>query len=425
MLPFGAALALVSVAGCAIRVAHQLLVMRNLHLGLDSTWYLLEAGVIRHHGAYADPNVFAAHRAATAAWPPLYPALLAIVQVVFGNAARTAQLAGAVTGGVTVALTGFLARRVADDVTALFAAALAAVSPLLIAVDGSLMSETLFVPLALATALAVSHAVRRPGLGMWVLAGAFTGLATLTRVDGVLLFLCVVAPAAVFGRERIGMRLSQVAVAGAAVVLVVVPWVARNAARVDSATIATVSSGTAIGGANCHDAYYGRALGSWSFACIDTQLRTTLDETRWSARVRDDGARYAVHHLGRVPVVAAARVARVSGLWPPGDQVDRESLETRSRTWQWIVVVTSPFVVAAGIAGLVVLGRRGRGRSIAPLAGLVATSALVALLGYGNTRFRAAAEPALLIGIAALLRAWARALRPPARPGRPTPGLPR
>ena len=42
-----------------LRVAYDFVVLRHLQLGIDSTWYFLEGGVIRQDHAYADPAVFA------------------------------------------------------------------------------------------------------------------------------------------------------------------------------------------------------------------------------------------------------------------------------------------------------------------------------------------------------------------------------
>ena len=81
-------------AGVMLRLAHDLVVLQTLRLGVDSTWYFLEAGVIRADRAYAVPDVFAVERAATAAWPPLYPVFLALVQAFAGDSIRASQLAG-------------------------------------------------------------------------------------------------------------------------------------------------------------------------------------------------------------------------------------------------------------------------------------------------------------------------------------------
>ncbi len=400
---FGVRLALVVGAAAILRVAYDLVVLRHLHLGIDSTWYFLEGGVIRQDHAYADPAVFATSRAATAAWPPVYPAFLALGRVFAGDSIRAAQLSGVVTGSATVALTGLVGRRIAGAGVGLLAAALAALSPLLVAADGSLMSETLFVPLALATLLCALAAARAQRVWLWIAAGAFAGLAALTRAEGLLLVPFVVLPVAWRAlRDSVPRVLLATAVAGATLVVVIAPWIARNAQRVDEPTIANVSSTTAIAGANCRQTYGGDALGSWDFACIRNERRAVLSEAKWTSEIRRAGLRYARGHASRLPVVGAARVARLWGMWDPRDQVDRERLETRSRNWQYLVAATGIVTLAFGIVGFVLLGRAGR--PIGGLVGLVAMVVVVALATYGNTRFRATAEPALLIGVAAALR---------------------
>ena len=109
---------------------------------------------------------------------------------------RAAQLSGVVTGCATVALTGFVGRRVAGAGVGLVAAALAAVSPLLLAADGAVMSETFFVPLALVTLLAALAAGRSGRVLLWIAAGVAAGLAALTRTEGLLLIPFVVLPVA-------------------------------------------------------------------------------------------------------------------------------------------------------------------------------------------------------------------------------------
>jgi 4-amino-4-deoxy-L-arabinose transferase-like glycosyltransferase len=400
-------LVLIAVAGVVLRIAYDTVVLHRLHLGLDSTWYYLEAGLLRRHHSYADPSVFVAHRLPTAAHPPAYPAFLALVQSLFGDSVRTSQLAGLATGAATIVLTGLLARRITDDATALVSAVLVASSPLLIAVDGSLMSETLFVPLALGIALtsAVARETDRPA--PWVLAGVLVALAALTRAEALVLFPCLVLPAAILGQQRPRRRVVNAAVAGAAAMVILVPWVARNAIRVHEPTIATVSSATAVGGANCDATYSGDAIGAWDIACTHPELRSALDEAAFSRRNVRNAADYARGHVTRLPIVLAARIARAAGAWSPSNQARIEQEETRNRRWQTLVVVSGPAVLLAGAFGITLLARRRR--PIAVLVGLLTSSAVIVVLGWGNTRFRAAAEPALLIGVAVCLTAFVRA----------------
>ena len=69
------------------------------------------------------------------------------------NRSGPRELLGCVTGAATVAFTGLLGRTVAGSRVGLLGALLVALSPSLIAADGSLMAETLSVPLVVLAAL--------------------------------------------------------------------------------------------------------------------------------------------------------------------------------------------------------------------------------------------------------------------------------
>ena len=120
---------------------------------------------------------------ATAYWPPLFPIALAGWQSIFGESIRTSQLMGVATGAATIVLAGLLGRAVVNRAVGLVAAALVAVSPFIIAVDGSLMSETLYLPLVLLTLLFAQRARNHPQWWSWALLGGSIGLASLARGD--------------------------------------------------------------------------------------------------------------------------------------------------------------------------------------------------------------------------------------------------
>ena len=93
------------------------------------------------------------------------------------------------------------------------------------------------------------------------------------------------------------------------------------------------------------------------------------------------------------------RASRVWGLWDPREVVRAETVESRNRRWQWFAWPASLATLVVGVIGLRVLARKGR--QIAMLVAPVLMTTFLVLVTYGNTRFRTAAEPALLIGVAA------------------------
>ena len=391
----------VALGGAALRVLYVLAVARHLPLGADATWYLLQAGSIFDGTGYVDPELlFSSGQAVpTANFPPLYPAYLAAVRAVAGDSETVAQVAGAFSGALTVVLTGVLARRFTRPHTALVAAGVVACCPALVAADGSLMSETLFVPLVVAAVLLAHLAGTGGGVLTWVGLGAVCGLAALTRTEALLLVPLLVLPVLWWGRCGLRQRVLGTVVALVALGAVITPWAVRNAQQLGSFTISTVSPDTALAGANCDATYEGAGIGSWEYRCTHPELRRELGEAEWGRRLRAETRDFVAEHPGRLPVVVAARELRVWGLWDPADQVPREVVETRTEWFQWVAWSAGLVVLVGGVAGLAHLGAAGR-RDVAVLWAPVALVALTAALTHGNTRFSAVAQPVLAVGAA-------------------------
>ncbi len=338
--------------------------------------------------------------------------LAAIAKIVDGSQ-RNFQYAGCVLGAITIVLIGSLARRLAGEVVGLVAAGLAAVYPAFIATDASVMSESLYLPLVLAFLLLVYAAVDRPTASRWIAVGAVVGLCALTRGDALVLAPVVVVPALwLLPRSRPRHRLFLGAMALGALLVVIAPWVIRNQRDLDSPTIATLDAGSAIAGTNCPSTYGGGLVGSWDPACARTDV-PDISETDLTRDLEHDGARYALHHVDRVPLVVAARVARQWGVWNPVSESRTEAVESRNETWQlvtWAVYVPCAMLCVYGL----VLLRRRRVR-IQPLVCVLIAVTLSAALTYGKQRLRVAAEPVILVGAAVALVELAQRLsrRPP------------
>jgi 4-amino-4-deoxy-L-arabinose transferase-like glycosyltransferase len=303
-----------------------------------------------------------------------------------------------------VALIGLLGRRLGGDRLGLVAAAIAAVYPVLVTADASLMSETfygLFVVLAL---LLAYRLIDRPHPRRALALGAVIGLAALTRGEGLLLLPLLAIPLAWRG-GRAG-RAPRVAAACIGVVVVVAPWTARNYLEVDRFVPISTNEGGVIGGANCDRTYHGEDLGSWSTECLPKQLEP-IAKAEYAERGRRKGIEYASEHAGRLlTVVIPVRVLRTWDLW----QTERQSLLVEARdpeTWRAGVILYFALLPFAGW-GLVLMRRRGV--PIWPLASLLVMVTVSSVGGFGNPRFRHAAELALVTaGAAGLVYAWQRA----------------
>jgi hypothetical protein len=119
---------------------------------------------------------------------------------------------------------------------------------------------------------------------------------------------------------------------------------------------------------------------------------------------------YMRTHLRRMPAVVLARVGRTWSLFRPLDMVEFNKGEGRE-PWvtRWGLAVYYPTLIAA-IGGAIVMWNRRARRALWVLLVPVIAVTLGVALTYGQTRFRAAAEPSLAIlaavgvlaGIAAL-----------------------
>jgi hypothetical protein len=112
--------------------------------------------------------------------------------------------------------------------------------------------------------------------------------------------------------------------------------------------------------------------------------------------------------------VAAVRVLRTFGAWDVRGQLRYESFEGRPYGWLWAGWLAHLVVIPLAGLGAVTLRRRGRPPwlLLVPVGVVVVTAALA----YGNQRFRALAEPSLLVlagtGAAALLAVRPAAVSP-------------
>jgi 4-amino-4-deoxy-L-arabinose transferase-like glycosyltransferase len=418
---FTVSLGAIVLFGALVRVVYVEVIGPHARLFADSGWYYAQAANIRRGVGYVDiarqigfwnGHAVPHELRATAYWPPAYPTFLAGVQVLFGTSIFVARVAGAATGAATILLTGLLGRAIARERVGLVAAALVAVSPLVVAIDGSLMSETLYLPLVLLALLLAQYARNRPSVATWCALGAVTGLAALARDDAILLVVFVMIPTALLAlrpaRETLSRLVLGVLVLGA----VITPWLVRNAVRVGQPALSTVSPSWVVAGANCGPTYRGAAIGDWVGDCAQPQLGFRTTEIGYADHERSRGLSYAFHHVGRWPTVVSARVARVWGLWNPVNQARYDHVESRNRVWQELMWPVSLVLLGLGAVGLRLLARHGR--QIAMLVAPIAMTTLVAVVGYGNTRFRGPAECALAVAAAALLvHLWDRWTRRP------------
>jgi 4-amino-4-deoxy-L-arabinose transferase-like glycosyltransferase len=160
--------------------------------------------------------------------PPGYPLLLGAVYKVAGAQSWTAaRLVGALLGVASVLLLYLLVVRLYSPRLARWSAWIAALAPPLVYLNGTLLSESLFIPLMLGMALCVTAQRQRGGgLGLAAAAGLLLGAAIMTRSNGLSLMLPLALGVA--GGPGLVRRLVGVVVAGLCVLVVLTPWTVRN-----------------------------------------------------------------------------------------------------------------------------------------------------------------------------------------------------
>ena len=183
---------------------------------------------------------------------PIYPLFIAAVVLRVGEDLSALALAQHALGVVTALLVAWLGLRLYGPWTALLGGLLAALAAPLLVAEHYVMAEALFIPLAAVAVAWLCRAIERPGAWRMFAGGLLIGLAGLTRPVG--LVLAVALGLAVLVRER---SVRRAVVRGlpalAAVALVFVPWMFRNA-LIHGAFSADGNGGqTLVGRAMRHD----------------------------------------------------------------------------------------------------------------------------------------------------------------------------
>jgi 4-amino-4-deoxy-L-arabinose transferase-like glycosyltransferase len=395
-----ARLALILAGALVIRVLYTLLVAQDIPVIGDAlTYHLLGENIADGKGFERAPHPQLAPfegwkpGVPTAEHPPLFPLLIGLITKLGATGYLAQKLVLCAVGTVTVAFVGLAGREAAGPTAGLVAAALAAVYPFLWVVDGSLMSETLYGALLAATLWLALRFARRPSLGLAAGLGALAGLAALTRGEALLLAPLLLVPLAARAGAAWRSRLTLAAVALGAFALVLAPWTIRNLTVFEEPVLISTNGNAVFVGSNCDAVYHGDFIGLWNFNCYGDAPGG--DESESAVVYRERGFDYARDHAGRLPVVMGVRLLRVWDVYRPLQQAAYESLEGRSETASRIGLAFYYPLLLLAVAGAVILRRRR-----APLWPLLAFPVMVtitAVLIYGVTRFRFAAEPALCV----------------------------
>ena len=251
----------------------------------------------------------------------------------------------------------------AGSLVGLVAAAIAAVYPNLWINDSLVMSESLALLIVAVALIVALDFDRSPSVGRAVALGVLVGLGTLTRSEIALFAIgfAVLAWWRAAGHPRRALIPVLVVVASA---LTIAPWVVYNLARFSEPVLLSTNDGTTLLGANCDQTYYDD-IGGWDIRCLDASEEGVDASVRSRAR-RAAAVDYAGDHVGRLPVVVAARLGRIVDVYGLRNLVALDRGEEKAAWAVWTGIVMWWLLAVAAVAGWVVLGRRaGRGPLVA------------------------------------------------------------
>jgi hypothetical protein len=343
----------------------------------------------------------------TALHPPAWPYVLGATYAVAGPGAharwRAARVVNSLFGAAAVALIGLIAAAVWSPVVGLVSAGLAAVYPPAIALGATLYSEPLFVALALGALLAVLRHRRAPQRRRWVLlAGVLTGLAVLSRANGVILL----APFALAVGTRRSLRAPAALVAVA--VLTVAPWTVRNAVVLHAVVPVSTNLGKTLAGT--YNPVAQRHRFRWiTGRLLPASYRPALAEPAEPAR-SSALTRLALGYIRRHPLAVAKagvwNTARLAELDPAGRSILAGGLGSR-RLARFSI---AGFAAMAALAAAGAFTRRARATPaffwLVP--GLLWLTTVVTAAQF--SRFRAPLDPFLVMLAALALTAAAERL---------------
>ena len=427
---FWPVLGLISIAAFGIRVANTLLTTQRFGV-TDSAYYHLQANLLATGGGFRDPFLwlFFKRVVPTAFHPPLFSTVLAVPSLLGLGTELEHRIAACVIGTVAVILISLLARRLGGSRVGLIAAGLAAIYPNLWQIDGLLFSEGLAAALVVLALILAYRLLDQPTYSRAIALGAVIGLGALTRPETILLTVLLAVPITLRASGVPSRRLGHLAASFVAAILVMTPWLVRNLTTFEKPVLFSTNGDAVLGVANCPATYYdSNVVGYWAPCASLTRRQSAsaatarLEESTNAAQLRSAGLDYLWSHRARfAKVVVWARLARVWDVFPnPMNNIRVTQGEGRNQK-----VLIAGLAMYWAVAFLAVCGARllyrRRGPPLWPLLTPFVVVCVVAVYAYGAIRFRAVAEPSLLVLAAIAVDAIVSAVfpSPESLPGRP------
>ncbi|MGH9213633.1 MAG: ArnT family glycosyltransferase [Acidimicrobiales bacterium] len=409
-LSFHAQLAVVAVVGFAFRVGYAAVVFGDKGPQADGLYYAAQAEMIADGHWFEHPFQLGTE---AADHPPLNSLVLSVPAWLWRGNFMAMRVTLCLVGTLTIVLVGVLGRLVARRAGALYADRVGLIAAVLATVYANLWMNDVIMMAEAVTAACLAGAlvaayllIESPSTHRAAVLGGLIALSALARAEIVVLGLLIAVPAILVGSRDWRGRLGQAAACAGAALLVLAPWVGYNLSRFDRPTYLSSGEGHVVAGANCPSTYHGRAIGFWSYGCAfeEPEAPVDVDQSELSAWYGARGAAYRSDHLGRLPVVVGARLARAWSIGWVDEMANVNSYEGRP-VWASKLGVASFWALVPVAIGGAVAARR-RDLVVWPLLMLPLLASGIAAWYYGIVRFRLPAEFTLVvlaaIGIAVL-----------------------
>jgi len=363
----------------------------------DSHAYYALSKALYEEGSYGGPEF-----RDSSDWSPGAPLLYAASFYATGGAREgTARIVEALLGVAAILVVFLLGERLGGRWTGLLAALAVAVYPPFIHSTGELMSEPPAMLTLPAAVLAFLWAGERERLGAWLLPGLLFGLTAMFRPEYVLVGGAFAVLAALRVGKARGWRpgLAGAALLVAALALPIVPWTIRNIDVLGRVVPISTGGGKALYvgtflpadgeyqrvKALLVERYEGRELEPGSRALDEVEPRKLFDRVaeKYPDLPRDSalgkiGKQNFSRYFGEDPAGYLAMSARKAGrMWSSG--VGAAMSGTLGRAVQILLV-------ALGLAGLALLGRRRRWWELVALATPIALVSVVGVISLAAPR---------------------------------------
>lgn len=400
----GRPIIVVTIAALAVRLTYALLFSMRQQLRGDELYYSAQAHM-NAKGHWFE-QAFAIGMPA-ADHPPLAVLIFTPAAWLFHSGAfiGAQRITNILLGTALVPLMAALGSKLAGRRVGLIAALLIAVSVNFTMNDTLVLSETsACVCLAAALLFALRglsadtvRESRRSTIGM----GTALSLGALARPELMLLvpLLGVTIAWRSGARVRAGKSLAVLncALLGTCVAVLIGPWVLWNQARFDESVTLSTNDGFTLAGANCPETYFGSNLGGYSIRCaFAVQVPPDRDASVASMLQRDAAVSYAKANKGRLPLVAAMRLARVWNLDKLARSASEGPGEGRTVWGYWAGLAQFWLLVPFAVAGLRSVSKTAR----RVLLSVPVVVSVVAVAIHPLWRLRVLADVVLIIAAA-------------------------